>query len=80
LSELSRRIDLVDEVRSTHILLESERTQKETEKLRVMDESHNQKLQRVEQSQVQEVVQTVAGGKVQKLLDFLHKGKFCEKF
>ena len=34
--ELSRRIDLVKEVRSTHILLESERADKEAEKMRVM--------------------------------------------
>jgi len=73
LSELSRRLDLVEEVRSTHILLESERAEKEAEKLRVMDQRHQEKVERIEQSQVAEHVHSVAGGKVQKLLDFLHK-------
>jgi hypothetical protein len=73
LSELSRRIDLVEEVRSTHILLESERTEKEAEKLRVMDQRHGEKLERIDNAQVAENVHSVAGGKVQRLLDFLHK-------
>jgi len=73
LSELSRRLDLVQEVRSTHILLESERAEKEAEKLRVMDQRHAEKLARIDQSQVSETVHSVAGAKVQRLLDFLHK-------
>ena len=36
LYELSRRLDLVKEVRSTHILLESERAEKEAEKMAVL--------------------------------------------
>ena len=34
---------------------------------------HQEKVERIEQSQVAEHVHSVAGGKVQKLLDFLHK-------
>ena len=73
MSELARRIDLVEEVRSTLILLESERSEKEADKLRVMDQRHAEKLERIEQAQVAENVHSVAGGKVQRLLDFLHK-------
>ena len=75
LSELSRRMDLVEEVRSTHILLDSERQAKEAEKLRVLDQRHAEKMARIDQSQVAEAVHSVAGHKVQQLLDFLHKDR-----
>jgi hypothetical protein len=71
LHELSRRIDLVKEVRSTHILLESERADKEAEKMRVMDQRLAEKNARIEQSQIKELVQSVSGNRNAHLLDFL---------
>jgi len=71
LYELSRRLDLVKEVRSTHILLESERAEKEAEKMAVLDQRLAEKNARIEQAQVSELVQSVAGNRLAKLLDFL---------
>ena len=61
LNELRRRLDLVNEIRSTHILLESERMDKEAEKMTVMDARLAAKNKRQELARVAEVAQGVAG-------------------
>lgn len=71
LAEMHRRRALVEEVRSTHILLESERQAKDAEKLKVMDRRRDEKEARVEHSEVSEVIHAVAGQKTQRILDFL---------
>jgi len=71
LHELRRRLDLVNEIRSTHILLESERVEKEADKMTVMDVRLAAKNKRQELAKVAEVAQGVAGARVSGMLDFL---------
>ncbi|CAG5113339.1 Oidioi.mRNA.OKI2018_I69.chr2.g7450.t1.cds [Oikopleura dioica] len=71
LTELDRRRDLIEEVRSTHILLESEKKAKDAEKQRVMDRRKVEKDMRAEHNEVSEIVHGVAGKKAQRILDFL---------
>ena len=62
---------MVNEIRSTHILLESERLEKEADKRVVMDARLADKNERIEQAKIAEVAQTVAGSRVSAMLDFL---------
>ncbi|CBY20994.1 unnamed protein product [Oikopleura dioica] len=71
LAQLDRRRDLIEEVRSTHILLESEKKAKDAEKQRVMDRRKAEKDLRSEHNEVSEIVHGVAGKKAQRILDFL---------
>ena len=78
--ELSRRLDLVNEIRSTHILLESERLEKEADKRVVMDARLADKNARIEMAKVAEVAQTVAGSRVSEGLRIVRPFKEWNNF